>query len=150
MKRLLALLLVINMSCSEADEADPMIIPLIGSSCNEDIGPLDPCPDEIACQLYYKEISVAVVDDTGEPVIFDETELRDLNTEEILEVDSGVPPESGYVIASDYMVDFLPMEGHCLQLTGYIDGELALQYSFLIGHDCCHVDLLAGPDTLTI
>ncbi|MDW3192410.1 MAG: hypothetical protein R8G66_08595 [Cytophagales bacterium] len=138
------------MSCSDTDEADPKIVPLIGSSCNEEIGAPDPCPDEIVCQLFYSVIRVSVVDEDGEPVILDETELRDLDSGEVLAVDQTVEPEIGYVIAADYMTDFLPREGHCLQLTGYINGQLALQYSFLVGHDCCHVVLLAGPSTLTL
>ena len=150
MRKLFALLIVIGMSCSETDVADPTIVPLIGSSCDEEIDAPDPCPDEIVCQLSYLAISVKVVDGDGEPVILDETELRDLNTGEVLEVDAFVEPEFGYVIAEDYMTDFLPREGHCLQLTGYINGQLALQYSFLVGHDCCHVIVLAGPDTLTL
>lgn len=150
MRKLFALLLLIGMSCSDTDEADPTIVPLIGSSCDEEIDSPDPCPNEIICQLSYKAISVKVVYEDGEPVIFDETELKDLNTGEVLVVDAFVEPEIGYVIAEDYMTDFLPRDGHCLQLTGYINGQLALQYSFLIGHDCCHVELLAGPGTLTI
>lgn len=145
MRFLIVFFVLIFFNCSNSDEAAPEIVPFIGSSCDKDIGMRDPCPDEIFCDLSYLSISVTVADEAGEPIIFTETELLDQNTGRMLEFDADMPAEFGYVIAEDYMVDFLPGEGHCLQLSGFIKGELALHYPFLVGHDYCHVELLAGP-----
>lgn len=148
MRKLIAICLLVLFSCS--DDADPRKASFTGSSCQEDVGQIDPCPDQLVCQLSYLTIHVEIIDTEGNPVIFQETTLRNLDTGQFLEVDPEFPPEKGYIIAEDSMVDILDREGDCVQLSGFIAGNLVFQYSFLVGHDCCHVELLAGPSTITI
>ncbi len=148
MKKLMVIGLVLLFSCS--DETDPARAPFEGSSCQEEVGQRAPCPETLICQLSYLTIPVEILDTKGNPVIFQETTLQNLDTGQFLEVDPEFPAERGYIVAEDSMVDLLDREGNCLQLSGYIAGNLVFQYSFLVGHDCCHVELLAGPMTITI
>lgn len=148
MRKLMITCLVVLFSCS--DESSPGRTPFSGSSCVEGTGQTDPCPENLVCQLSYLTIPIQIIDKDGNPVIFQETSLRNTATGQFYEVDPEFPPERGYIIAEDFMVDLLNREGECLQLSGFIAGNLVFQYSFLIGHNCCHVELLAGPTTITI
>ncbi|MFT5570887.1 MAG: hypothetical protein ACI9RP_002946, partial [Cyclobacteriaceae bacterium] len=44
----------------------------------------------------------------------------------------------------------LQMDGEVFIFQGTIDGLEVINESFTIGHDCCHISLLSGPERITL
>lgn len=120
-------------------------ITLILTSCGKDD---DNCSGDLVCTTEFRIIAVEVVDADGNPVIFDEYKVTNLQTNEVIEL----AWETGdhYPIADDSMRSDLPTDGHQIELVGHIDGQEVLRETYLVGQDCCHIRLLAGDTTIQL
>lgn len=146
MRSILFILAVVLFSCKDDD-----LNPVIDSACDDEIQVDLPNCDLIeVCTDDYRVIVIQVIDDSGNPVVFDEFSVTNLTTGEPVVITWLGLIGSGYIIAEDAMFDNLPQEGHCIQLEGSINGEILVQQSFRVGHDCCHVTLLSGPEIIEL
>ncbi len=114
-------------------------------SCSSDDGD---CSGDLICTTEFRIISVEVLDSERNLVIFDEFRVKNLQTDELIEIDW--EPGDHYPIADDSMRNDLPAEGHLIELVGYIDGQEVLREAYLVGQDCCHITLLEGETTIQL
>ncbi|MFT6133561.1 MAG: hypothetical protein ACJAZM_000034 [Cyclobacteriaceae bacterium] len=55
-----------------------------------------------------------------------------------------------YTVLTDAQLNSLQMDGEVFIFQGTIDGLEVINESFTIGHDCCHISLLSGPERITL
>ncbi len=148
MRTILIFSMILFMGC----QTSKTVTQVIKSSCDTEIdtSKLPTCTPAMICTSEYKTIAIQVMDKEGTPVQFDDFSLKNLSTSKGVEIKVPGATNAGYIIAEDAMKDELAQAGHCIELSGWINEQLILQYSFLVGHDCCHVILLSGPETITI
>ena len=102
-----------------------------------------------ACTLELRSIGVEIVNRNGEQVFFDEFSITNLRTGEA--IDSPDWNQGGwYTLADDTMQDELSIDGDQVELVGIINGFEVLRQIFIIGHNCCHVILIDGPERIQI
>lgn len=120
-------------------------ITMILMGCSKDD---DDCSGNLVCTTEFRIISVEVLDSDGNPVIFDEFTVTNLQTTEVIELDW--EPGDHYPIAYDSMRSELPADGHQFEIVGFIDGQEVFRQIYLVGQDCCHITLLEGDTTIQI
>ena len=105
---------------------------------------------DFGCTEEYRTIVIQVVDQNNQPVQFDKHQVINQTTGEEININWLGLIGTGYIIAEDAMLSDLPVEGHCIELQGIINDKVIVRQSYLVGHDCCHVVLWEGPQTITL
>jgi hypothetical protein len=105
--------------------------------------------DPVACTMEFRMVTVTVVDAAGRPVTGLDASTRNERTGEVL--DPGDEPFLGeqgiYLVATDAHRARLSRGGDPLAFRASGRGLLA-GGTFRVGADACHIQRLAGPDTL--
>lgn len=120
--------------------------------CNE---PQEECPDNIACTEVFVSVVIPFdligIDITD--VDFSKTYLESTN-ENIYEHKYNPPFDIGpyhAVIVTDGQLQKIMKEGSKLRFELYnTSGNKIYEATFIIGHDCCHVLKISGPDKITL
>jgi hypothetical protein len=105
------------------------------------------------CTEEFRTFPVTVVDATGAPVSDVTITRTNMRTGAVFEPTwLGMPVPGTYVVADDGLLDEFSSDGDLVQVTGEKDGAtFEAQFEFAVPDPCrCHVDKLAGPDTVTI
>jgi hypothetical protein len=114
------------------------------------------CDDPLSqclCTEEFRTYLVTVVDAGGAPVSDVTITRTNLRTGALFEPTwLGMPVPGTYLVADDGLVDEFSSEGDLVRVTGEKDGAtFEAQFEFAVPDECrCHVDKLAGPDTVTI
>ena len=108
---------------------------------------------QCVCTEEFRTYLVTVIDESGVPVsdvTITRTNLRTGMTFEPTWL--GMPVPGTYPVADDGLLDEFSSEGDLVRVTGEKAGAtFEAQYEFAVPDPCrCHVDKLAGPDTVTI
>jgi len=106
-----------------------------------------------ACTEEFRTYLVVVVDDTGTPVADVTLTRTNLRTGQVFEPSwLGMPTVGTYLVADDGILDEFSSEGDIVRVTGEKDGaSFEAHFVFAVAGPCrCHVDKLAGPDTVLI
>jgi hypothetical protein len=125
-----------------------IILILFGTiSCQKE-DPQD-CAENVACTEEFATVSVKIFDLSGDPIIFDHhrTIVKETN-EVIFEKElTSVPPYSQkyHTILTDNEMSHLAISGTFLVFEGLINDVVVLSQEYVIGHDCCHIELIEGP-----
>lgn len=119
----------------------------LGFSACED--PVSGC----ACTEEYRAYSVTVVDGVGNP-ISDLTVVRtNLRTGKVLQPGwLGLLIPGVYLVADDGMLNAFSSVGDTVRITGVKDGtSIVADFVFAVPEPCrCHVELIAGADTVFV
>jgi len=106
-----------------------------------------------ACTEEFRSYILTVVDDAGNPAADVTLTRTNLRTSEVLEPTGLGQAEPGtYKVVDDGLVDAFSSEGDTVRVTG-VQGAatFAADFVFAAPEPCrCHVDKLAGPDTVVI
>jgi hypothetical protein len=125
------------------------------SSCHTCRWDDDDCPGDIACTEVF--VTVAV------PLEFRNLSIRDLaysrtvrkhGGRELFRYEYNKPfdmgPYSAYIVNDSHLPD-VQKSGTVVIYTLYdTSGEIVFEDEFLIGHDCCHVEKISGPDKIIL
>jgi len=119
---------------------------LIAISCEEDANPLE-CSADLVCTEIFVTVQYAPKDSENNPLIFDSFYSHNLDEGSIYNYNSvnTANDEGNYLVITDQEIGDLISSGTTIRFIGEIDGEVVHEQDFLIGHDCCHVQLLEGP-----
>jgi len=131
----LLLALVLTVSCNDDDNNEP-----------------DACSIELICTEEYRSILISIQDSEGNPFVLDE--YRVTNTRSMTFVSFTFPndliTEGSYVIAEDQHFDEVRKSGTNFLFEGFLDDQKVIEENYSIGHDCCHVIKVSGPDVIVI
>jgi hypothetical protein len=119
----------------------------LGSAACED--PVSGC----ACTEEYRAYSVTVIDGTGNPVPDLTVTRTNLRTGKVLQPGwLGLLIPGVYLVADDGMLNAFSSEGDTLRITGSRVGtRIVADFVFAVPAPCrCHVELLAGADTVFV
>lgn len=115
----------------------------------------DECPDGIACTEVFVSVIIPfeLVGIDIKTVDFSRTYLEDTN-ENIYEHKYNQPFDMGpyhAVIVTDAQLQKIMKDGSKLRFELYnTSGNKIYEATFIIGHDCCHIQKLSGPDKITL
>ncbi|WMN11705.1 hypothetical protein QYS49_39330 [Marivirga salinae] len=120
-------------------------------SCEDENLDSDDCDGNIICTEEFVTISLEITNQQGDPIVLDdfytfydsrkkfEYELNDI------QLGTGI-----YPVLTDTEMDEVEREGTTLIFVGEKGGRNIVEHQMVIGHDCCHVQLIAGDDKIVI
>lgn len=106
-----------------------------------------------ACTEEFRTFHITVLDDTGSPVPDVTITRTNQRTGQVLEPTwLGMTVWGTYLVADDGLLEAFSPDGDVVRVTGQKDGAaFQANFVFAVPGPCrCHVDKLAGPDTVTI
>ncbi len=111
----------------------------------------EPCPKDIICTMIFTQISVQVVDENDERVVLTKAEVssKHLNQsiDPLVESHAGGP----YLLVNDGHKQFLShAEDREFIFKGWVNDDLVVDETYLLRHDCCHVQLIEGKEKVTV
>ncbi len=114
--------------------------------CNTD----QECDPNMACTMEYRTITIEVRDSTNAPYPLDSTFTVKASTgEEIRPEDISI--DSAYhAVLTDSQMELTTRAGESFTFKGYRNGVLKVSEPFLIRHDCCHIELVAGNTSVIV
>lgn len=121
------------------------------ASCNSDDEVSEQeCPNDLICTQEFRILTVRIEDANGQSVLLDSYEMTNIETGENLAFVEPATPEGQYIIADDSHVDIVERSGTAFQFQGVMNGEVVVDQAFSIGHDCCHISLVEGPEIIQL
>lgn len=110
------------------------------------------CPGDIVCTAVFAQVNVSVIDEKGKPAYIVRTETRAIDGS--IFVSRTVNDNNNIVVADDNDLKKLTKSGTALSFKAFvmINGQemQVVDQIFIIGHDCCHVIKISGPDTIKL
>ena len=112
------------------------------------------CDKNMICTEEFRSLVLNVKDKQGKPVVLDAIFTYKESTQEKIIVDDlsfQEPPYQGsYSIWNDLQLKTSSKHGETIRVVGMIKTKEIFSQPFKVGHDCCHVVKLEGPDTIEI
>jgi hypothetical protein len=113
------------------------------------------CPPGIACTEIFLSIPITVVDSQGAPVSLDEYYTTRVETGEKIDLqnaesDSMRKTTGKYPVLNDNYVRKILRSGTEFEFIGKKSGKVIVRETYEIGHDCCHITLISGNNTVTV
>lgn len=120
-------------------------------SCSKLLKEAD-CPSDIVCTAVFAQINLSILDENGKNVTPSRTETRSLDGS--FQVSREVTGQHDIVVADDGDLKKLSKDGTQLIFKAFINiyGQEVpiLEQAFIIGHDCCHVIRISGPEQVVL
>lgn len=124
----------------------------LAATCQENVSSDqdNPCSPDIMCTMEFRIINLEIVDQNGEPVVFDDfyTEFEDFNVR--VQKDEFQIQDGFYPVVSDGEMDQLNFEGKKAIFRGLRNGKTVFKHDLIIGRDCCHALLISGDKKVVI
>ncbi len=103
------------------------------------------------CTEEFRTISLEITNPEGDPVVLDYFyTFYDSRKKFEYTLDDVQKGEGIYPVITDADMDELDREGSILIFVGEKDGRNIVEHQMVIGHDCCHVQLIEGDDEIEI
>ncbi len=125
-------------------------------SCNEkDVicDDTEPCPKEIICTEIFVTVGVEITFN-GEPVKLDDFSSTIVSQNTSFDFGEYLNPAGGFhAILTDAELDLIEREGSPIRFRGsfeFNDQVYSIDELYLIGHDCCHIEILEGPTEIEL
>ncbi|WKK79455.1 hypothetical protein [Marivirga arenosa] len=121
-------------------------------SCEEESNSLEDCNLESRiCTEEFRSVELEIVDDNGEYVELDNFYTFFDSRKKFEFSRNTFQQENGlYPVITDAELKELNQEGSVLVFVGEIEGKNVIEHQMLIGHDCCHVELIQGETKLIL
>ncbi|HET8860374.1 hypothetical protein [Marivirga sp.] len=121
-------------------------------SCEEEKVDADDCQRELLlCTEEFKTILLEIVDSEGNPVVLDDFyTFYDSRKKFEYEYNEAQAIEGIYPVITDAEIDELEREGTTLIFVGVKNGDNLVEHQMVIGHDCCHIQLIEGEANIVI
>jgi hypothetical protein len=104
----------------------------------------DDCGPDRACTMEYRMLTVSVRDSLNAPYLLDSTFTIKASTGEEIRPQQELFEPGLYTVLSDSEMDLTTRQGESFTFKGYRHGQLKVSEAYLIQHDCCHINLVAG------
>ena len=118
-----------------------------GKSCKPD----KPCPEDIICSMVFKSISVEVLNDQGESVQLTKATVSSDQFDSDINSLEESPAGGPYTIVNDSHKKWLSHEKpRKVVFKGWLKDSLVIEQTYQVRHDCCHVVLVEGPETIIL
>jgi hypothetical protein len=121
-------------------------------SCTDENSPAGECDLKLSiCTEEFRSITLEIEDFDGNPVILENFyTFLDSRKKFDFELDDFQLESGTYPVITDSELEELDREGTVLIFVGEIDGKNIVEHQILIGHDCCHAQLIEGDDKILI
>jgi hypothetical protein len=124
------------------------VIIILSLSCNE----VKDCGDHLICTEIYVSLTVQIKDADGEPALLDSAySIHSAsgkvykNNEALMMLDPGT-----FILWTDGELDITEKDGSKIRFEGWRSGKKVISEDYLIGHDCCHIELLEGNEIVIL
>jgi hypothetical protein len=114
--------------------------------CNTD----HECDPNRACTMEYRTITIEVRDSANAPYPLDSTFTLKTSTGEQIRPEDISIDSAFHVVLTDSQRDLTTQLGESFTFKGYRNGVLKVSEPFLIRHDCCHIELVAGNSSVIV
>jgi hypothetical protein len=108
------------------------------------------CDPQRACTMEYRTIAIEVRDSANAPYPLDSTFTLKTSTGEQIRPEDISIDSAFHVVLSDSQRDLTTQLGESFTFNGYRNGVLKVSEPFLIRHDCCHIELVAGNSSVIV
>ncbi|WP_375578827.1 hypothetical protein ABWH96_17655 [Marivirga tractuosa] len=121
-------------------------------SCEEDAVNNDDCNLESRiCTEEFRLILLEITTPQGEPVVLDDFyTFLDSRKKFEFDLDDFQLGSGTYPVITDAELEELNREGTTFIFVGEKDGKNLVEHQMVIGHDCCHVQLIEGDNKIVI
>jgi len=103
------------------------------------------------CTEEFRTVSLQIQDSDGNPVLLDDFyTFYDSRKKFEYTLDDFDAEEGIYPVLTDAELDEIEKEGTTLIFVGEKDGANIVEHQMVIGHDCCHIQLLEGDNKIII
>ena len=126
----------------------------LSTSCNNDDDSNSGCFEDTLCTLIFVTIDVSVVDNNQNPVALDSFQVINRAdgsdfTLQLSNAEFELAQQNGrYPIANDNNVE--ANQQLELEFKGFINNEEVITSNYIVGADCCHVNLISGDIELVL
>lgn len=142
---LIATLAIISMglSCSKS-------VPNAGKDVEAD------CPEGIMCTEEFRTITITIKDSDGKPYALDNYQSTLVSSGEKIPLqkenfqDSLFRAVGQYPVLTDSEKKLVKKQGSAIEFIGFKGGKEVIKKNFVIGHDCCHIILVSGENSVVI
>ena len=111
------------------------------------------CPKDQVCTTEYVMLGVLAEDASGNPVALDKmvvTRIAD-NSVVTFEANNGLRMHNGKSMYwNDGLLSKTNREGESIVIQGFVNNVLVFTQTMKVGHDCCHVKLFQGSQTIKV
>lgn len=116
----------------------------IFTSCTEDELDQEGCPRAKVCTDIFKSVVIQLTNPQDQPYLLDNFEVIKLSTGQKVinknpETDSIMKKNGLYRILDDISMNETTRKGLDFQFTGFKGGNVKVQKTITVSHDCCHV-----------
>ena len=117
------------------------------ASCDDNVTP-EECMEDLLCTDQFEIIAFTPQDKNNNLIRLDSTYSINLETGQHYSFESVTDedPQQIFIVLTDAQMEDVQREGSRIRFVGIRNREVVLEEDFLIGHDCCHVVKLQGPD----
>ncbi|MFY0686882.1 MAG: hypothetical protein JXQ90_06940 [Cyclobacteriaceae bacterium] len=117
-------------------------------ACETDPG--SDCGGDLLCTEQLVTLGVTITENDA-AVLLDEATTTFVSTGEVIRPHADIGWGDGfYIIMTDAQFDSIEQSGTEVIFRGYINGDLIVEQTYTIGHDCCHVELIDGPTEIML
>lgn len=103
------------------------------------------------CTEEFRTISLEVTNQEGDPLVLDEFyTFLDSRKKFEFELNDGHILTGIYPVITDAEIEELERKGTTLIFVGERNGKNLVEHQMVIGHDCCHVQLIEGENKIEI
>lgn len=121
----------------------------ISMSSNSCDSPHEPCPEDIICTMIFERIDVRVVDENNNPVTLTKAQVTSKHLDNPIDAIAESPAGGPYLIVNDSHKPFLShTEDREFTFEGWVGEDMVVSEKYLLRHDCCHVQLVEGKETV--
>lgn len=110
----------------------------------------DGCSLDQACTMEFRYITVQVKDASNTPFILDSVITRVNATGDELQLEEMFLDSGTYVVLTDGQRNLTSLDGDTFTFMGYKQGQLKVNEPYVIRHDCCHIELVSGSETVIV
>jgi hypothetical protein len=121
-------------------------------SCEKEKVDTDDCQRELLiCTEEFRSIFLEITNQDGDPIELDDFytfyDFRKKFEYELTDFQKG---RGIYTVITDADLQELDREGTTLIFVGEKNGKNLVEHQMVIGHNCCHVQLIAGDDKIVL
>lgn len=117
-------------------------------ACDDDTSaPLECTQDDLVCTEIFITLTFSPLDDTDSLQELDNYYSQNLDNGNIYNFSNlaGAGNIGGYIYITDAQLEEVKSSGTTIRFIGEKDGVIVVEEDFVVGHDCCHVQLIEGP-----
>ena len=122
------------------------ILCLLLQSC---VGNDKDCKD-VACTAIFKMITVTVIDSTQQKIQLDRYYTIKTSNNDTLDYTATTIEKGVFVVVDDNQSKSLQNTQDDFRFIGILNNTIVVDEPYVIGADCCHIDLISGSTEVTL